>query len=492
MNLSVVLAALALVPQPNRVVEKGGVTAELAVREVTDKALRTEGYRLTVAADGVTIASADAAGAFYARQTLKQLVQTDEKGGKTLPLVEIEDAPRYRWRGVHFDDCRHFFGKETLKRTLDLMAQHKLNVLHWHLTEDQGWRLDIPGHPELVKYGAVRSQSVRHGASAWTGKQEDAAALNGQSYGPFYYTEADVKEILAYAAERHIKVVPEIELPGHVQALLAAYPELACHPEHMADRDPRVVWGISKDVLCLGNDRAIRLFEEIFDYVCRLFPSEVVHIGGDECPTDAWATCPKCQARVQAEGLKDVHGLQNWATRHFVKFLAQRGKRVIGWDEYLLGEGIEKTALGMSWRVGRQGAGHEWLSPSDLIARGHEIVMTPTSHCYLDYAQGVKDDPFQYIGGYLPLETVYSLDPCAGIPENQRDHVLGGQGNNWSEYTWNEYDLEWKMWPRMCALAEVFWTGEKRPGFADFKARMQTHRVRLLSQHVNCAPVDSK
>ena len=490
MNISVVLAALALVPQPQKVVELEGSTDKVTVTEVTDKSVPAEGYRLTVAADGVKIASSDAAGAFYARQTLKQLYRFDDKGASRLPLVEIEDAPRFKWRGVHFDDCRHFFGKETLKGVLDLMAQHKLNVLHWHLTEDQGWRLDIPGHPELVEYGAVRSQSVSHGCTAWTGKAQDAKALNGQKYGPFYYTEKDVKEILAYAAERHIKVVPEIELPGHAQALLAAHPELACRPENVADRDPRVVWGISKDVLCLGNDAGIRLYEEILDYVCRLFPSDIVHIGGDECPTDAWKSCPKCQARVKAEGLKDEHGLQPWITRHFVEFLAKRGRRPIGWDEYLLGEGIPTSALGMSWRVGRQGAGHEWLSPAELAAKGHDVVMTPTSHCYLDYAQGLKGDPYQYIGGGITLETAYSLDPCAGVPENLRGHILGGQGNNWSEFTWNEYDLAWKMWPRMCALAEVFWTGEKRPGFADFKSRMATHRGRLVGQHVNCAPLE--
>ena len=281
MAITLALAAITLVPAPRKMsVTDGAFTTNLTVSYVRDAQIPAEGYRLKVAADGVRVWSSDDAGRFYAKKTLKQLT---EKG--RAPLVEIEDAPRFGWRGVHFDDCRHFFGKETLKKTLDLMAQHKLNVLHWHLTEDQGWRLDIPGHPELVKYGAVRSQSVRHGCVAWSdNRKDDQDRYNGVKYGPYYYTEADVKEILAYAAKRHIRVVPEIELPGHAQALLAAYPELACNPENVSDRDPRVSWGISKDVLCIGNDKAIKLYEDILDYVCKLFPSDVVHIGGDECP----------------------------------------------------------------------------------------------------------------------------------------------------------------------------------------------------------------
>ena len=483
--IGVLLAVVAVVPAPQKMsVTDGAFTTNLNVTCSRDANIPAEGYRLKVAADGVRVWSSDAAGRFYAGETLKQLT---EKG--KCPLVEIEDAPRFGWRGVHIDDGRHFFGKETVKKVLDLMAQHKLNVLHWHLTEDQGWRIDIPGHPELVRYGSVRPQSVRHGCAAWLGNKEDQDKFNGVGYGPYYYTEEDVREILAFAAERHIKVVPEIELPGHVQGVLAAYPELACRPENVADRLPRISWGISKDVLCLGNDKSIRLFEEVLDYVCRLFPSDVVHIGGDECPQDRWKTCPRCQARIKSEGLKDEHDLQPWVTRHFVKFLEARGKRAIGWDEYLLGD-VPESAIGMRWRVGYGGAGHKCLSPKEIAEKGHDIVMTPFSHCYLDYPQGLDDDPFQYIGGSVTtLEKAYSLDLCAEVPEGLRSHVLGGQGNNWSEFTWNEYDLEWKMWPRMCALAEVFWTGEKRPGFADFRLRMQTHRRRLIVQNVNCAPL---
>lgn len=482
-------AALSVIPQPADVqlCDRHTVPADAKVVVEKDGTIASEGYRLRVnPAEGVRIACSDAAGEFYARQTLKQLVGTNG-----YPCVSIIDRPAYPWRGMLIDDCRHFFGKDVLKNVIDQMAQYKMNVLHWHLTEDQAWRIDIPGYPELVKYGAVRPASPKFGARLKReANGEYSAETNGQTYGPFYYTEADVREIVAYAAERHVKVVPEIELPGHVYAALAAYPEFACKPENLANRTPRSIWGIEKDVLCIGNDKAIKFMEDVVDYVCRLFPSDVVHIGGDECPQVRWKDCPKCQKRIRDEGLGDEKGLQPWITRHFVKFLEARGKRALGWDEYLLGEGIPKSAMGMSWRLGKQGAGHAWLSPSDLAAKGHDVVMTPNSYCYLDYGQGLEDDPFQYIGGRITLEKCHSMDLCEGVPENLRSHIIGGQGNNWSEYTWNKFDLEWKMWPRGCALAEVFWSGNGKPSYDDFLRRMKVHRKRLIGQGVNCAPLE--
>lgn len=482
-------AALSVIPQPADVqlCDRHTVPADAKVVVEKDGTIAAEGYRLRVnPAEGVRIACSDAAGEFYARQTLKQLVGTNG-----YPCVSIIDRPAYPWRGMLIDDCRHFFGKDVLKNVIDQMAQYKMNVLHWHLTEDQAWRIDIPGYPELVKYGAVRPASPKFGARLKKeANGEYSAETNGQTYGPFYYTEADVREIVAYAAERHVKVVPEIELPGHVYAALAAYPEFACKPENLANRTPRSIWGIEKDVLCIGNDKAIKFMEDVVDYVCRLFPSDVVHIGGDECPQVRWKDCPKCQKRIRDEGLGDEKGLQPWITRHFVKFLEARGKRALGWDEYLLGEGIPKSAMGMSWRLGKQGAGHAWLSPSDLAAKGHDVVMTPNSYCYLDYGQGLEDDPFQYIGGRITLEKCHSMDLCEGVPDNLRSHIIGGQGNNWSEYTWNKFDLEWKMWPRGCALAEVFWSGNGKPSYDDFLRRMKVHRKRLIGQGVNCAPLE--
>lgn len=487
-------AALQLVPAPRKAVEGEGIfeckgDVRAVVKYETDASVAKEGYRLSVAKDGIKVVSSDDAGRFYALETLKQLASKDGKDGVKVPVVEIEDSPRYSWRGVHLDECRHFFGKETVKSILDLMARYKLNRFHWHLTEDQGWRLDVPGYPELVKYGAVRPASPRHGTWPTTGSKEDADKMNGVKYGPYYYTEADLREIVAYAAARHIQVVPEIELPGHVYAALAAYPQFACRPENLAAREPRLVWGIEKDVLCIGNDEAIKFMENVVDWVCKVFPGDVIHIGGDECPQVRWQKCPKCQERIKKEGLGDHHGLQPWITRHFVKFLADRGKRALGWDEYLLGD-IPKSAIGMSWRESRSGAGHELVSGAAAAVRGHDVVMTPCSYCYLDYGQGLNGDPFQYIGGRVTLERCYSFDPCAGVPEDAKAHILGGQGNNWTEYTWNEYDLAWKVWPRMLALSEVFWLGEAKPGFADFKKRAAVERSWLVRRGVNCAPLE--
>ena len=488
MLYSLIVAALSVIPQPTEVWDrKESVPATTPIAVTRDATIAPEGYVLDVCAPGtITIRSSDAAGEFYARQTLNQLL--DWRG---YACARIKDKPVYRWRGMLIDECRHFFGKDVLKRTLDVMAQYKLNVLHWHLTEDQGWRLDVPGYPELVQYGAVRPASPKFGAKLRVSDTgEFSMETDGQTYGPYFYTEADVKEILAYAAERHVKVVPEIDLPGHVFAALAAYPQFACRPENLAKRTPRTIWGIEKDVLCIGNDAAVKFMEDVLDYVCRLFPSDVVHIGGDECPQVRWKDCPKCQKRIKDENLGDEKGLQPWITRHFVKFLAARGKRALGWDEYLLGEGIPKSAMGMSWRLGQQGAGHEWLSPADLAAKGHDVVMTPNNYCYIDYAQGLEEDPFQYIGGCVTLAKCHSMDLCAGVPESLRGHIVGGQGNNWSEYTWNKFDLEWKMWPRGCALAEAFWSGSGKPSFDDFLRRMRVHRTRLIRQGVNCAPLD--
>jgi len=489
MNTLVFLAALALVPQPTKLVEKPGVCTQTAIREVTDPAVPAEGYRLSVRPDGITVTSSTAAGRFYAGVTLDQLRTTVGKGA-AYPCVEIEDAPAYPWRGVLLDDCRHFFGKEVVKKTIDLIARHKMNRFHWHLTEDQGWRLDIPGYPELVKYGATRAASVAH--KHFTTDKKALDKLVHAPYGPFFYTEADVKEIIAYAAERHVTIVPEIELPGHVYTVLAAHPEFACFPENINPRAPRCVWGIEKDVLCIGNDAAIAYMEGILDWVCRTFPGDVVHIGGDECPQERWKTCPKCQARIKAAGLKDEKDLQPWLTTRIVKFLEQRGKRALGWDEYLLGD-VPKSAIGMSWRTGRNGAGHELVSGAKAATLGHDVVMTPISHCYIDYRQGLAHDPFEYIGGRhgrcITLAQAYSFNPREGVPPEAQHHILGGQGNNWSEVTWNGYDLDWKMWPRTCALAEVFWTGDKRPDFENFRDRMIVHRMRLIDQFVNCAPL---
>ena len=529
-----------VIPQPREIAFRGGTYLApagffdtAAEKWTRDASLPPEGYAVEVSSNGVAISAADAAGAFYAVETLKQLSPVNSRGlshrqllelrrsvcaetplnphvnRQTVELVEaikgsyggdtwaipcctIRDWPAYRWRALMLDEGRHFFGKEYVLSLFDRMAQHKLNVFHWHLTEDQGWRLDLPGLHELVEYGAKRPRSVayRTPVAYPKGFNEPSTYFeNDEPYGPYFYTVEDVKEILAFAKARHIKVMPEIEFPGHARALLAAHPEFSCKGD--LPRIPRINWSIEKDVLCVGNDAAVKFLEDVFDEVCALFPdTPYIHIGGDECPRVRWKECPKCQTRIKAEGLKDESALQPWITSRFLKFLAARGKRTLGWDCYLLGGDVPTTAIGMSWRLRRHPT-QPWASSGEFASRGYDLVITHSDFCYLDYPQGLKDDPFPYFGGrQVPLAKCYALDPLAGIAEKDRHHILGGQGSCWSESTWNRFDLEWKTWPRMCALAEVFWTGSKRPGFDDFKARMKTHRARLVAAHVNCAPLE--
>ena len=474
-------AAINVIPMPNKVVEKGGEfkyegDVAACVKYTKDASLPEEGYRLNVTPDGIAVASSDEAGRFYAIQTLRQL-------GNPVPCVEIEDAPRFKWRGVHFDDCRHFMGKETLMKTLNAMALHKLNVLHWHLTEDQGWRIEIKKYPELVRKGAVRPGSPKPVALLAPGETAPDGTRwvnNGIEYGPFYYTQDDVREIVAYAAKRHITIVPEIELPGHALAAISAYPELGCTGEQF---EPWSRWGVSEHIFCGGNDKVVKFLEDVLDEVCELFPGPVVHIGGDEAPKKMWKTCPRCQKRIAELGLKGEEGLQGWMTDHFTKYLAAKGRRAVGWDEVLDGNPGRETIV-MSWR-GPQGG-------VNAAARGNDAVMTPVDPCYLDIAQGLEDDPCEYInyGFTLSLERCYGFDPTAGIPEEQRHHILGGQGNNWTEYTWNGSEYEWKMWPRMSALAECLWTEPANKNWNCFKARMAAMRRRLVRElHMNCAPL---
>ncbi|MBQ8126303.1 MAG: beta-N-acetylhexosaminidase [Kiritimatiellae bacterium] len=482
------MAAVNVIPLPNKVVEGDGALAfanpgavAAAVTETDDASLPAEGYRLTVSDAGIRIAAADAAGRFYARQTLRQLTTPDGKG-VSVPFVTIEDAPRFKWRGLHFDDCRHFFGKETLKKTLDAMAYHKLNVLHWHLTEDQGWRIEIKKYPELTVKGAVRPGSPKPRVLVRPGEPSERGWVNNHiPYGPYFYTQDDVREIVAYAAARHITIVPEIELPGHALAAIAAYPELGCTGETL---EPWWRWGVSEHIFCGGSDRTIRFLEDVLDEVCDLFPGPIVHIGGDEAPKKMWKQCAKCQARIKDLGLDGEEGLQGWMTRHFTDYLAAKGRRTIGWDEVLDGNPGAGTII-MSWR-GPQGG-------IQAAARGHDVVMCPIDPCYIDNPQGLEDDPYEYInyGFNATLERCYGFDPAAGIPEGQHGHVLGGQGNNWSEYTWSGSEYEWKMWPRMSALAECLWTARANKSWASFRARIPAVRTALIRQfRMNAAPIE--
>ena len=440
--------------------------------------LPAEGYLLSVTPREVAVRASDGAGFFYAVQTLRQLsAGTDALEGRlptAFPCVEIKDYPRYPWRGVHIDDCRHFFGVGAVKHVIDQMAFHKLNTLHWHLTDDQGWRLAIDKYPELVKYGATRPESPDY---------HDRDKGDGRPYGPFFYTRSEVRQIVTYAKLRHVEIVPEIELPGHARAALAAYPALSCVGESLSPRTPWTRWGISADIFCGGNPDVYRFLEDVLDEVCEMFPSKVVHIGGDEAKKDRWKQCPKCQARIKELGLKNEAELQTWLTKHFVDYLAGKGRRAIGWDEILEG-GMPSGAMVMSWRGTKGGEA--------AAAAGHDVVMTPTSHCYFDFPQGLADDPHVYANwtkAAPTLESVYRFDPCQGIAAADRPHVLGAQCNNWAETTLDEKELMWKLWPRASALAEALWTAAPERDFADFLRRMTVHRERLVRSGVNCAPL---
>ena len=472
----------------------GQALSEMKKTVVRDASFPAEGYRLKVMADGVAIAAADAAGEFYALQTLRQLAVADGTNAVSLACCEIADWPAYRWRGLLIDEARHFFGKDIVKRILDQMAVHKLNVLHWHLTDDQGWRLEIPGMPELIKYGSRRPESVKYGAVArWLPpKHALSYETDGQPYGPYFYTQTEIAEIRAYAKERHITIVPEIELPGHARAFLAAYPELACKGETLP-RVPRVYWSIEEDVMCVGNEALLPRLERIFDAVCELFPdSPYIHIGGDECPRSRWKNCPKCQARMKAEGIATEDGLQTWCTSRMVRYLEKKGRRAVGWDEVLSGD-VPVSTIGMTWRTGRgDGAGTHYVTTAEAVVRGYEIVMTPMDFCYHSKSQGLVGDPYPYYSPWgmpLTLEKAYAFDPVAGISRQDRMKIIGGQACVWGEAVWNVFDFEWKTWPRACATAEALWLGDAKPGYADFRKRMEQHRRRLLARHVNCAPL---
>jgi len=480
--------SVSLVPVPQSLRVRDGALSSQGASIITqrDSSLAAEGYCLTVSTNEVTIVAPDEAGFFYARETLKQL----EVEGK-YPCCEIKDAPAYRWRGLMIDEARHFLGKTTVKRILDLMAMHKLNVLHWHLTDDQGWRIEIPRYPELKEYGSVRPASVKmDGGRRWV--QDDLIfETDGERYGPFAYSPSDIREILDYAKKRHVTIVPEIEFPGHVRAMLAAYPQYSCKGD--LPRVPRVHWHIEKDVLCVGNDEAVSFAEGVLDEICWLFPdAPYIHIGGDECPRDRWMTCPKCQTRMKNEELANEASLQTWLTTRLARHLEKRGRRAVGWDEVLVGD-VPRSTIGMSWRSGvSEGAQTEYVSAAEGTARGYDMVLTPLKSCYLSLPPGVLHDPFCYYSPKLKLtlEQAYSFDPAQGIPAVRRVHILGGQASVWGEYVWNRYDLEWKTWPRACAIAEALWTAPVERNYADFRRRMEIHRQRLLDAHVNCSPLD--
>lgn len=443
--------------------------------------LGQEGYLLSVAPDRVRLRAAGAAGLFYAGVTLRQLLparpgtagasrEDADRPSLRLPGVEIEDRPRFGWRGLLLDPARHFLPVEFVKRFIDLMALHKLNVLQLHLTDDQGWRLEIRRYPRLTSVGSVRAESPQRG---------DRNAGDGTPYGPFFFTQAQGRELVAYAAARHVTLVPEIEMPGHFRAALAAYPEFSCTGGPF---EVRTRWGVEPDILCVGNDRAFAFVEAVLTEVLEVFPSVFIHTGGDEAPKDRWRNCPKCQARIKALGLKDEAELQSDFTARLSRFLADRGRRLIGWDEILEG-GLAPGAAVMSWR-GWEGG----IAAANL---GHDVVMSPTTHCYLDYAQAQGPGEPESIGGFIPLEKVYAFDPIPRAVDAARArHILGAQGNLWGEYFFEPRAVEYFAFPRAVALAEVVWSGAEGRDHADFRKRLAVHLERLDALNVNYRRLD--
>ncbi|MFB6839983.1 beta-N-acetylhexosaminidase [Streptomyces sp. NPDC056361] len=456
----------------------------LRISEEVERRYGPEGYRLsTETADtAVLVEGGGPAGVFWAAQTLRQLLGPDayrkapvrKDADWDLPHTTIEDAPRFGWRGLLLDVSRHFTPKDDVLRHLDLLAAHKLNVFHFHLTDDQGWRIEIKRHPRLTEVGSWRSRTKwGHRASPlWT----------ETPYGGFY-TQDDIREIVAYAAERHITVVPEIDLPGHSQAAISAYPELG--NTDVVDTAALAVWdtwGVNPNVLA-PTETVLRFYEGVFEEVLDLFPSTFVHVGGDECPKDQWKASPAAQARIEELGLADEDALQSWFIRHFDRWLADRGRRLIGWDEILEG-GLAPGAAVSSWRGYGGGIA--------AATAGHDVVMCPEQQVYLDHRQAPGEDEPVPIGFVRTLEDVYRFEPVPpGLPPEAAAHILGTQANVWTEVMENRARVDYQVFPRLAAFAEVAWSALPAPDardYAGFERRMSTHYRRLDALGVDYRP----
>jgi len=420
-----------------------------------------EGYRMVIDTKKVTIEAANETGIYYGVQTLLQLLpaqiesKTQVAAKWSVPCLTIEDAPRFPYRGIMLDCCRHFSSIDHIKRLLDVFASYKINRFHWHLTDDQGWRIEIKKYPKLTQIGSKRTE------------------YDGSQYGDFY-TQEQIKDIVEYAAVRHIEVIPEIEMPGHGMAALTAYPEYSCTGGPFK---VRTIWGVENDVYCAGNDATYTFLSDILDEVCALFPSKYIHIGGDECPKDRWKNCPKCQGLMKAQGLKNENELQGYFTRRMEKILEQKGKKIIGWDEILEG-GIAQSATIMSWR-GEQGG-------IEAANAGHDVVMTPGSYVYLDYYQGSPLCEPVKIGGLTTLQKIYEYDPVPkAIAADKTHHVLGLQGNLWTEYLYTPDEIDYQLFPKTTAIAETGWTNPENKQTTDFVRRMDDQQIRWDKRNID-------
>jgi len=424
-----------------------------------------EGYTLESNHEYIKISANTRTGIFYGLVSVLQLMKPCEGNTYRIPSVKIIDEPRFKWRGMHLDVCRHFFGKEFIKRYIDLLALYKINTFHWHLTDDQGWRIEIKKYPRLTEIGGWRNGSM-------VGRYNDHK-FDSIHYGGFY-TQDDIREVVKYASSRHITVVPEIEMPGHALAALAAYPELACTEGAF---EVSKEWGVFDDVFCAGNENTYTFFEDVLTEVTMLFPGKYIHIGGDECPKTRWKTCPKCQKKITVEGLKDEHELQSYFIKRMEKFLNTKGKQIIGWDEILEG-GLAPNAAVMSWR-GEEGG-------IESANQHHYAVMTPGSYCYFDHYQGNPETEPVAFGGLTTIEKVYSYDPVPDkLNDSLKHYILGAQANLWTEYILNEKHVEYMAYPRICALAEVLWTPGVQKDFDNFSNRLLGHLPLLEKWNVN-------
>lgn len=462
----------------NLSVESGQITKKGSIILKLDKecGIKPEGYKLSITKECIEICSADPNGLFYGVQTLFQMMPPEKKALSKIKIksVEIEDYPRFSWRGLHLDVCRHFMPKEFIFKYLDYMAMHKLNTFHFHLTDDQGWRIEIKKYPLLTKIGSLRSETLVGRYS------KENAVYDGTPHSGFY-TQEEIKEIIKYAAERYITVVPEIEMPGHALAALSAYPELGCTggPYKSATK-----WGVFEDVMCAGKESTFQFLEGVLEEVIALFPSTYIHVGGDECPKVRWHDCPLCQQRMKDESLADEHQLQSYFVQRMERFINGKGRKIIGWDEILEG-GLAPNAAVMSWR-GEEGG-------ISAAGQQHYVVMTPGSHCYLDHYQGDKDTEPLAIGGFTPLEKIYGYEPVpAALSAENARFVMGAQGNVWTEYMASPAHVEYMVYPRAAALSEVLWSSKESRDYPSFMNRMKIMVKRYKSIGLNYCPNEFK
>ena len=436
---------------------------------INDAITNEEGYELKIEENSILIASKNSKGAFYAVQSLLQLMPIKSNGlAIAIPCLELQDEPQFKYRGMHLDVGRHFFSVDFIKKYIDLIARLKMNTFHWHLTEDQGWRIEIKKYPKLQEIAAFRNETL-------VGHYNDQPhQFDGKKYGGFY-TQEQIKEVVAFANTRQVTIIPEIEMPGHSQAAIAAYPALGCTGKQV---EVATKWGVFNEVYC-PKESTFKFLEDVIDEVVALFPGKYIHIGGDEAPKTNWKKCAHCQKLIKKEGLKDEHGLQSYFIARMEKYINTKGKQIIGWDEILEG-GLAPNATVMSWR-GTSGA-------IQAAKEEHDVILTPGSHCYFDHYQSDNENEPLAIGGFLPLEKVYHFNP---IPEELTDkeatYVLGAQGNVWTEYMQTEKQVEYMVFPRVIALSEVVWSSPENKNYSDFINRLEQYQKRLVLLDVNYA-----